>query len=162
MKTNTKTMKLGTADYAKVVDRLKIFREENPRGDIKTKPTIMPDGQIMFEVYILKDKSDETSGSATGHALGKNTGLKAFEKLETVATGRALALLGYMASGEIASSEEMDLFYEFKAEKKEEALKKLEECKNKEELRDVFMSLGSLMADKEIINKKDELKSKLK
>lgn len=131
----------GGADYAKVADRIKLFREQNPNGLIETVPTITGT-QIMFKARILKDKSDQNSGEATGHAMLENKGVKAFEKVESIAVGRALALLGYMASGEIASSEEMEEFADYKETQRQEKLTDLveqaEQIKSKVELRKFF------------------------
>jgi uncharacterized protein YsxB (DUF464 family) len=128
----------GGADYAKVADRIKLFREQNPNGLIETTPTITGT-MIMFKARILKDKSDVNSGEASGHAMLENKGQKAFEKVESIAVGRALALLGYMASGEIASSEEMEEFNDYKEqqrlEKIQELIEQAEQIKSKEELR---------------------------
>jgi len=131
----------GGADYAKVADRIKLFREQNPNGLIETTPTITGT-MIMFKARILKDKSDVNSGEASGHAMLENKGVKAFEKVESIAVGRALALLGYMASGEIASSEEMEEFNDYKEqqrlEKIQELIEQAEQIKTKEELRKFF------------------------
>ena len=73
----------------------------------------------------IKDKSNEASAEATGHAFVKVTEKtieKQFEKLETIAVGRALALLGYSADGEIASSEEMEEFLADKESKRQDAI----------------------------------------
>ena len=112
----------GGAQYAKVSERLKQFRTDCPRASIITTPIPQEDGLVMFKAYILKDKADENSADATGHALQTKSGTKDFEKLETIAVGRALALLGYAADGDIASSEEME---EFLAHKEGEIAKKL-------------------------------------
>ena len=132
----------GGADYAKVADRIKLFREQNPNGLIETTPTITGT-MIMFKARILKDKSDVNSGEASGHAILENKGQKAFEKVESIAVGRALALLGYMASGEIASSEEMEEFNDYKEqqrlEKIQELIEQAEQIKSKEELRKFFV-----------------------
>lgn len=131
----------GGADYAKVADRLKKFREDCPNGLIETTPTITGT-MIMFKARILKDKSDQNSGEASGHAMLENKGQKVFEKVESIAVGRALALLGYMASGEIASSEEMEEFQDYKEqqrlEKIQELIEQAEQIKTKEELRKFF------------------------
>jgi hypothetical protein len=164
--TKVKTIDLKGKAYATVPARIKEFREACPRGEIKTKPTIQPDGQILFEAYILKDKADEASASATGHSIGKNTGDKAFEKLETIAIGRALAILGFMASGDVASSEEMEDFEDYKKEKYNEgklyAMESLNSCTTLEELKTAFQSIGAYAGDKDIIKLKDELKTTLK
>lgn len=156
-----KTMQLQGNDYAKVADRLKKFREECPNGQIKTEPKFLDDGKILFVATVLKDKSRDESAEATGHALGENKGQKAFEKLETVAIGRALATLGYLMSGEIASTEEMEEFYEYQQEKVEAAVGQLEAAETLDELRETFMGLGSLMAEKAVIEAKDKRKAAL-
>ncbi len=160
--TKVKTMKVSGGDYAKVAERLKLFRSENPRGLIETNHEFTPNGDIIFRATIIKDLSKDDSAKATGTALGKKTGTKAFEKTETIAVGSALAMLGYAADGEIASSEEMEEFFEYKEQKKEEALLKLSEAENLEQLKQYFLALGTLMSDPEIIAKKDELKATLK
>ena len=49
--------------------------------------------------------------------------MKSFEKLESIAVGRALAFAGFSADGEIASFEEMEEY--------EKKPSKIEEIKNK-------------------------------
>lgn len=162
MNRKVKTGKVsGGAEYAYVADRLKQFREDCPNGLIETSPTIRENGQLMFTARVLKDKSKPESAEATGHALGKNTGAKAFEKLETQAVGRALALLGYLASGDIASAEEMEEFYEYQDMKVQEAIDMLNDSKTIDELKTRFMSLGGLIADKKLIEAKDKRKAEL-
>lgn len=131
-----KTMDLKGKDYAQVKDRVQEFRTLNPNGLIETTPTIQTDGQIMFKARVLKDKSEPSSAEATGHAFGKNEGAKAFEKLESIAVGRALALLGYGTDGAIASSEEMEEFERSQQSKKtQELLRQIDEIKDIETLR---------------------------
>ena len=161
------TVDLKGKEYATVPTRTKQFRSECPNGLIETTPIIQPDGMtVIFTARILKDKSNPYSGEATGHSIGKLSGDKAFEKLETVAIGRALAILGYMASGDIASSEEMEEFIAYQENKKIEAriqaIEKLQSCSSLQELQDVWKSLGTIIQDKEVVAKKDELKAKLK
>lgn len=157
-----KTIDLKGKSYATVPTRIKEFREKNTNGDIQTNPIIQSDGQVMFKAYILADKSDENSASATGHSIGKLTGDKAFEKLETIAIGRALAILGYMASGEVASSEEMEEFEAYKQTKIDNAIEKMKKAKTQTELKKIFTSLGNLLTEPSIIKIKDELKANLK
>ena len=163
-------MKVPTIDlkgkaYATVPARIKEFRENNPNGLIETKPEITGD-DIMFSARILKDKANPASGEATGHAIGKYKGDKAFEKLETIAVGRALALLGYMASGDIASSGEMEEFLNYQNQKKEEmiqeAIEQLESATTLAELSKIWGTLGVANREKQVVDKKDELKAKLK
>ena len=74
----------------------------------------------MFTAEVIKDLSNEASARSTGNAFGANKGVKGFEKIESISVGRALAMLGYCADGEIATSEEMEEFQDFQKTKKEE------------------------------------------
>lgn len=159
--TKAPTVKLQGKDYATVPARLKIFREENPNGDIVTEPQIQEDGSVMFKAVIVKDKKVEGSASATGHALGGTKGAKDFEKLETIAVGRALALLGYAASGEIASSEEMEEFQRYRQEQVQAAIDLLNACETLDELKKTFLGLGNFMSEKSVIAAKDSKKAEL-
>jgi len=102
----TETIDLKGKNYATVPARIKEFRQDCPYGLIETTPTILPDWKILFKARILKDKSNPDSAEWTGHAIWTSKADKDFEKLETIAVWRALAMLWYMASGDIASSEE--------------------------------------------------------
>lgn len=157
----TATIKLQGKDYATVPARIKEFREDCPNGKIETSYE-MKDGQVVFTAHVIKDKSKADSAEANGHAIGQLKGDKAFEKLETISIGRALAILGYMASGEIASSEEMEEFMAYQVNVKQEAMAKLATASTLDELKTLWSSLGSLMADPDVIAKKDELKLTLK
>ena len=146
----------GGADYAKVADRLKIFKEENPKSK-QESIFIEKDGVVIFTTFLWKDKTDlldlmksgvidkdvlQSSSDSNGTAKSEGKGKKDFEKLETIALGRALANLGYLASGEIASSEEMEEFNDYKEqqriEKMQELIEEAEQIKTKEELRKFF------------------------
>ncbi len=140
----------GGADYAKVNSRMLEFRADNPKGKIDTKPEYVNIGDktfIQFKATIVKDKSDDTSAEASGHArLPEDNKQKTFEKCETIAVGRALAFLGYGADGEIASSEEMEEFEKYQEEKKKEVIEQatsaISKTKNLDELKKVWSSLG--------------------
>ena len=157
----TKTISLQGKEYAQVRDRIKEFRTDCPNGSTETKPEMLDGGQMVFQATVIKDLSDESSARATGSSYGKSTGTKSFEKLETIAVGRALAFLGYGADGAIASSEEMEDFFAYKEEQKMEAITAMQKVKTLDELKTYFLSLGSLMADKAVIKAKDEMKVKL-
>lgn len=163
MNKKVKTEKISGGDYAKVKDRMIEFRQDNPRGLIETSPTINEDN-IIFKARILKDKADPNSAEATGHSMGKGTGAKVFEKQETIAVGRALALLGYGASGEIASSEEMEEFEEWKQEQfmeqMAEATDAIKAAKSADELKDIWLPLSPQLK-KTLEKLKDERKDKL-
>jgi hypothetical protein len=138
---NVKTTKIGgNADYAKVADRLKKFWEDSPFGKINTKHEISGE-YIIFTTEIIADQSKEFSKTATGSAMEKLGKVKSFEKTESISVGRALALLGYLASGEIASSEEMEEFYSEKERKKIETLEVVEEKLSKASTRDEVITI---------------------
>jgi len=147
----TATIDLKGKAYAQVKDRIKEFRHDNPNGLIETIPTFTDDG-IMFKARILKDKADPTSAEASGHSFAKTTEKdkeKQFEKQETIAVGRALALLGYASDGEIASSDEMEEFLAHKQEKLAEQIMEVTEaignCGNEDELQKYWASLSGEM-----------------
>lgn len=171
--TKAKTMDIKGNAYAKVAERLLLFREQNPRGKTISRKTETEDN-IEFTCYVWKDKVDAQyhegeliveSADANGSASGAIKGDKNFEKLETVALGRALAMLGYAASGDIASGEEMEEFYAYKDQKKEEAIinaiDKINDAKTVDELRDIFISLGGLIAEEKVQEAKDTKKEEL-
>lgn len=179
-----KTVALGgNIKYAKVADRLVEFRGDNPRSKIWTEHQRTESGDVVFSAYVWKDKTElveilskgvgqneakfscDANGTATA-SVQKVEREKGFEKLETIAVGRALAMLGYASDGNVASSEEMEEFEEFKREQAAEAVQKaleeLETAKTVDELKDKFLGLPrDLRANDEVIAKKDELKEKL-
>lgn len=169
----------GGAEYAKVADRLKKFREDWPNSKIETDSKTLEDGTTEFKAWIWKDKTEymevlksvgdqkvaRGSADADGDARGKLGGKeKDFEKLQSIAVGRALAMLGYMASGEIASFEEMELYYKEKAEKQkqyvEDTIIELENAKTLGELKDIWMAVTN-KAVPAIIEAKDKRKTEL-
>ena len=161
MSKKTQTIDLKGKAYAQVKDRVKEFRHDCPNGLIETTPTFTEDG-IMFKARILKDKADQTSAEATGHSFAKVTEKdkeKQFEKQETIAVGRALALLGYASDGEIASSEEMEVFLAEKQEKLAEAVFECSEsignCESVDALKTYWTSLSP-----ELINNKMLIEAK--
>lgn len=161
----TKTMDLAGKEYAQVKDRINEFRKGNANGLIETVPTVQADGTIMFKARVLKDKSDANSAEATGHSLGKvGAKQKDFEKLETIAVGRALALLGYASDGEIASSEEMEEFTEYKKTQFEELImacvEKISDCTTLDELKTVWADMP-IEAKKELEKAKEDKKSQI-
>lgn len=132
------TIKYQGKDYALVPARLKAFREENPRALIDTNPTYNPDGSVTFKAKIVKDRSDEYSAVGTGNARYSETEIskpKAFEKLETIAVGRALANIGYLNDGQVATTEELEEFYGYKLDKFKE---EINEAKSVKELLAIF------------------------
>lgn len=176
-----KTTKLsGNTEYAKVSDRLKIFWEQNPNGKIETERENISDTKTRFVARVWREASEiielaksgtsveviRMTANATASADAVRKGDKENEKLETVAVGRALAMLGYLASGEVASREEMEEFEAYKTDlfekEVEEAIRIMESAKTIDELRKSFVSLRvDLRNNQEIINTKNQLKEKI-
>ena len=172
------TIKVSGGDYAKVAARLKEFKEDNAHSKQESAYIVTESGQVVFTVWLWKDKADlidlmkcgvtdrevlRSSADANGTAKSGTAKDKDFEKLETIALGRALANLGYLASGEIASYEEMEDFEQYKVDKINEqirdAVESLQTANTISELKTTFTGLGKLMAVPEIIAAKDERKA---
>lgn len=139
----SKSIKFGDKDYSLVPERLKIMREENPRASVETEPTYNADGSITFKATIIRDQADEHSARATGNARYTEVELKkpkAFEKLETVSVGRALANLGYLNDGQIATTEEMIEFETFGLEK---AIEKIKVAEKRGEFQEILAKLNA-------------------
>lgn len=117
----------GGGDYAKVAERLKEFHKTYKNGKIETSYNLT-EAMICFKTIITPDV-EKPDRFFTGHSLGKIAGVKAFEKLETISAGRALAFLGLLADGEIASADEMEEYIEETNEKEAKRLKTIEELK---------------------------------
>lgn len=176
-----KTVKIGGGiDYAKVADRIKIFWEENPNGKIDTEREDISDNKVRFIARIWRDSKVildlatvgtdinivKLTANAMASADAAKKGDKENEKLETVAVGRALAMLGYLASGEVASREEMEQFEAYKADLFQDEIDKtideMKKAKTIDELRKLYVSLSAeLRTNQRILNIKDELKKKL-
>ena len=179
-----KTTKIkGNVDYAKVADRLLEFRSQNPRSKISIKYSYDEAGNLTHTARIWKDKTEcyellkagvnaeaiaesadaEASAFMFAEQLKKEKG---FEKNESIAVGRALAILGYAVSGEIASSEEMEEFEDWKNQQAEESrakvLESMTNAKSIDELLAIWKSLTKeQQLDKEIAARKDVKKGEL-
>lgn len=174
-----KTMELSGNDYAKVAERLKLFRTDWPKSKTETAYEYDPDKSVTFTVWLWKDKADyidvlkevkdaemaRGSADANGTARGEiGVKLKDFEKLETIALGRALGMMGYLASGEIASFEEMEEFNKFRADQTaqavKDAIKTLELADTLDDLKAAFVATG-MMNNPDIVKAKDKRKAEL-
>jgi hypothetical protein len=164
----TESIKFGDKDYALVPGRLKKFREENPRASVDTEPSYNNDGSVTFKATIIRDQAEPHSARATGNARYTEVEMKkpkSFEKLETISVGRALANLGYLNDGRIATSEEMEEFEKYKSDREREAVEegvdKLLKAKDIDSLKSAFVELGNLMTHPEIVKAKDKRKAEL-
>jgi hypothetical protein len=165
-----KTMDVSGGVYAKVAERLKIFRSDWPKSKSETAYEYEVDGSIVFTVWLWKDKTDyievlkevkdekiaRGSSDANGTAKGDPKGKKDFEKIESIALGRALAMLGYLASGEIASFEEMEEFLAFREKQHEQqitdAVKLIEKAKTNDELNKTIQSISHVLKFQPVID----------
>jgi hypothetical protein len=99
------------ASYAPVAERITLFYETFPRGRIITELVSRTDKDVVFRALIYRDASD-VEAAATGWAAeregdGEINTVACLENTETSAIGRALANLGFTASRERPSAEEM-------------------------------------------------------
>lgn len=99
-----RTINLKGKEYTPVSARVEQFHKDHQDGSIQTMQEFK-EGYVIFSATVTF--GDRTF---TGHAFGKVSAEKAFEKIETTAVGRALAFAGYLAGGEIASYDEMQEF----------------------------------------------------
>lgn len=158
-----KTIKLQNKDYAQVSDRVSEFNKLYKNGSITTVYEFNT-GWVIFKATIILDVKNDTR-IFTGTSLGKAGAQKAFEKLETIAVGRALAFAGFLSSGEIASSEEMDRYQELVSVVDEEEILEatitLESAQSMEELSKIWKSFSQVRRENaELIALKNKLKAK--
>jgi hypothetical protein len=97
--------------YAPVARRITLFYERYPAGRIITELVTRDDRQVVFRALVYRSL-DEPNPAATGWALeregdGEVNAVACLENTETSAIGRALANLGFTASTERPSREEM-------------------------------------------------------
>ena len=99
------------ASYAPVAERITLFYETFPRGRIITELVSRTERDVVFRAQVYRDASD-AAAAATGWAAeregdGEINTVACLENTETSAIGRALANLGFTASRERPSAEEM-------------------------------------------------------
>lgn len=99
----------GGADYTPVAERLKALRAQWPLATIASTE-VEENGVVKSTCTIWPDKEALPDFFCNGSSQNKLGQIKAYEKGETIAMGRALAKLGYGGDGEIASYEEMEMF----------------------------------------------------
>lgn len=107
--------KLGSGSdntgYATVAERVRLFYSTHPLGRIETQLIERTEREIVFKALVFRGPNDSSPG-ATGWAserVGDSeiNAVACLENTETSAVGRALANLGFTASRERASAEEM-------------------------------------------------------
>lgn len=98
--------------YATVAERITLFRRAHPNGRIITELVQRDDRSVTFKATVYRDETDALP-AATGWAAEKEgdgdiNAVACLENTETSAIGRALANLGFTASRERPSREEME------------------------------------------------------
>src|SRR3954468_21619922 len=98
--------------YATVAERIELFYSRYPEGRINTELVAREGGEITFKALVYRIASDAFA-AATGWASEKEgssdvNSVACLENTETSAVGRALANLGFTASGKRPSREEME------------------------------------------------------
>lgn len=114
------------------------------------------------DLEVARETADANGTAQSVDATGK--GEKEFEKLETISLGRALAILGYFGTGEIASNEEMEEFERYKKlqreEKIQDAVISLQSAQSLDELRRAFFETR-MMEEPDVVAAKDKRKAEL-
>ena len=99
-------------EYAPVADRIALFYERFPAGRIITQLTMHNEREVVFRASVYRTEKSRTP-AATGWASerigdGDINTVACLENTETSAIGRALANLGFTASRNRPSLEEME------------------------------------------------------
>jgi hypothetical protein len=99
-------------EYAPVADRIALFYERFPAGRIITQLTMHNEREVVFRASVFRTEKSRTP-AATGWASerigdGDINTVACLENTETSAIGRALANLGFTASKNRPSLEEME------------------------------------------------------
>ena len=152
-------------NYVWVNTRIAQFHEKYKKWSIETLFEI--NGNIV--IFTAKVSIWEENRVFTGHSFGTIGKEKAFEKLETVAVGRALAFAWFETKEGIASREEMEVFDDNKNElydnknELDEIINKMYKVQSMEELKKLFLDWMKLNPDtvelKRLETVKDQMKS---
>lgn len=110
------TINLKGKEYVQVKDRIIHFSEKYPNGHIVTEVINSDKNMVTFKAVVYPESKDLTR-CFNAHSFGTIDEVKAFEKLETVAVGRALALMGIGVIESVASADEIKRFEDKKVAK---------------------------------------------
>lgn len=174
----TNEVKKICIDYAKVTDRLEAFRANHPNSKILTSYK-NENNKTVFKAFLWRDKTEliqslinglskeliYLTADAEATAQKTITNDKDFEKLETMAIGRALSNLGYSSTGKIAESmvNELDQYKdELYQDSVDSVIDRLQNCKTLDELKSNYQALNPVLRiDKTIKVITEEIKKKL-
>lgn len=112
--------------YATVAQRIRLFYSAHPLGRIETQLIERTEREIVFKALVFREPNDELP-AATGWAAervgdSEINAVACLENTETSAVGRALANLGFTASRERPSVEEMQKAARLRARRAREDL----------------------------------------
>lgn len=183
---NVETKRMGNFDMASAGDRLLAFWENYPDGKISIERNDY-DGSLVYKAFIWKKKSTYLEALATGAARdlvmesadaiaeARNEAAlakKDFEKLQTISIGRALAVLGFLKDGRVASDEELELWKDKAskfdaneyAQQKQQTLDAINQASDIDVLQEVWKNAAKanvrLINDEELVAAKDAMKDK--
>lgn len=106
------TPSFDPSEYSPVADRIALFYEAYPGGRIETELVSRTERDVVFRALVFRH-ADDVRPAATGWAAeregdGDVNAVACLENTETSAIGRALANLGFTASRQRPSREEME------------------------------------------------------
>jgi hypothetical protein len=108
------TVRLGNKQYKTVALRVAEFRKLFTPADGWAIETEILEAEMEWLIFQARIRHPDGTLVAMGHARGSLRQPKDFEKMETVAVGRALAAFG-LGGEEYASADELAAFFETKA-----------------------------------------------
>ncbi len=115
------TSSFNPDEYTTVAERIALFHQAYPNGQIHTRLVSYQEGRVIVEASVFRCAADArpaTTGLASEHEKdGEINAVACLENTETSAIGRALANLGFTGSLRRPSREEME-----KAHRAREAL----------------------------------------
>nr|DAX33161.1 MAG TPA: hypothetical protein [Caudoviricetes sp.] len=174
----TNEVKKICIDYAKVTDRLEAFRTNHPNSKILTSYK-NENNKVVFKAFLWRDKTEVIQSLANGiskeliyltadaeaTAQKTITNDKDFEKLETMAIGRALSNLGYSSTGNIAEHKTngLDKYKDELYQKAvDDVISDLQSCKTLAKLKETYQALNPVLrTDKAIKVITEEIKKRL-
>jgi hypothetical protein len=138
-------LKLQGGDYVPVADRITLFYETHPTGGIRTELISHAAGRMIVKASVFRSACDSMP-AATGLAAeweddGDINAVACLENTETSAIGRALANLGFTASRQRPSAEEM-----VSAERRRKRFASAEEMVSAERRRKRFASAEEMVS----------------
>lgn len=110
--------KFDAENYVSAHERIQKFWNDHKNGAITTTVVKDAEGEVAgIHASVFRNQDDQRP-AGSGHGYVYEFKSKAIEKAETIAVGRALAMMGYEVEKGIASEEEMEDFEETTSKKR--------------------------------------------